>query len=228
VFSTILHIARKDGVGALYEGLEGEVLKGFFSHGITMIVKQAVHKVIIQLYFMILKALKRFPAPTEVVDATKVQADSAMVVVRTVVVEVKEGGQHLVQQGSEKAYDAAKGGVAVAKGAGSSVQDGVKDTTNKATVRVGELYGTAREAGLSAAGKTSDIAGATYHTAQGAGSSVAGKASDNAGATSQKSQEVGSNAVDSISRATKPVAEVVGRKVEETGRAIRPSGNNSK
>ncbi|KAL8872973.1 MAG: hypothetical protein Q9174_001495 [Haloplaca sp. 1 TL-2023] len=63
VFNTILLIARTEGLGALYEGLSGEVLKGFLSHGLTMILKQAVHTVIIQLYYTVLKLLKRFPEP---------------------------------------------------------------------------------------------------------------------------------------------------------------------
>jgi hypothetical protein len=61
VFSTILHIYNTEGPSALYQGVLGEISKGFFSHGTTMIVKEAVHKVIIQLYFLVLKTLKRFP-----------------------------------------------------------------------------------------------------------------------------------------------------------------------
>ncbi|KAL8662387.1 MAG: hypothetical protein Q9202_004782 [Teloschistes flavicans] len=61
VFSTILQIARTEGLGGLYEGLSGEVLKGFFSHGFTMLVKQAVHRLILQLYYATMRLLKRFP-----------------------------------------------------------------------------------------------------------------------------------------------------------------------
>ncbi|KAL8810671.1 MAG: hypothetical protein Q9200_002383 [Gallowayella weberi] len=63
VFSTLLHISRTEGLAALYEGLSGEVLKGFFSHGITMIVKQIVHGFIIRLYYAILGLLNRIPNP---------------------------------------------------------------------------------------------------------------------------------------------------------------------
>jgi hypothetical protein len=206
VFSTILHIARKDGIGALYEGLDGEVLKGFFSHGITMIVKQAVHKVIIQLYFMILKMLKRFPEPADVMGATKEQADNAVVVVRTVMVEIQEGGQRMVQQGSFKAYDAARDSMAAAKDTRSSVQEGVKDTASKVGIRAGELYGTARRTGTSTAENASDMVSATY----------------------RKGQEVGGKAAGSITEASKPVAEIIGRKMENTGKAIRPSDGDSK
>lgn len=63
VFGLISQIARLEGVAALYQGVDGEVLKGFFSHGLTMIMKDAVHSVVIQLYYVILKLSKRFPSP---------------------------------------------------------------------------------------------------------------------------------------------------------------------
>ena len=69
VFGTILTIARAEGLSALYEGLGGEVMKGFFSHGLTMIVKEAVHKLIIRLYYTILKLLNKYPRPLEMVKA---------------------------------------------------------------------------------------------------------------------------------------------------------------
>ncbi len=74
VFTTILHIANTEGLGGLYEGLVGEVLKGFFSHGITMIVKDAAHKLVIQLYYAILKLLRRYPSPQDIAEAAKEQA----------------------------------------------------------------------------------------------------------------------------------------------------------
>ena len=59
VFGTILKVARREGVGALYEGLGGEVLKGFFSHGFTMIVKEELHSLVIRSYFLLLRILER-------------------------------------------------------------------------------------------------------------------------------------------------------------------------
>ena len=74
VFTTLLAIVRTEGIPALYEGLSGEVLKGFFSHGITMIVKEVVHKFVIQLYYAILKILKRYPSPEQLAEMAKLQA----------------------------------------------------------------------------------------------------------------------------------------------------------
>ena len=73
VFTAILRIARTEGFSALYEGLSGEVMKGFFSHGITMIVKEAVHKLVIQLYYNILKILKKYPSPQEIAGSVTEQ-----------------------------------------------------------------------------------------------------------------------------------------------------------
>ncbi|KAL8853099.1 MAG: hypothetical protein Q9221_001981 [Calogaya cf. arnoldii] len=77
VFGTILSIARAEGLGALYEGLGGDVLKGFFSHGITMIVKQIVHRFIIQLYHATLRLLKRFPSPEDAAQSSKERTKQA-------------------------------------------------------------------------------------------------------------------------------------------------------
>ena len=74
VFTTIFALARTEGIPALYEGLSGEVFKGFFSHGITMIVKDAVHKLVIQLYYALLKLLKRYPSPEQLAEMAKLQA----------------------------------------------------------------------------------------------------------------------------------------------------------
>merc|ERR1711981_576480 len=65
VFSTILRIYRPEGASALYEGVWGEIFKGFLTHGTTMIIKEQIHKLIIQLYYMVLKALNKYPSPSE-------------------------------------------------------------------------------------------------------------------------------------------------------------------
>ena len=96
VFSTILYIAQNEGMGALYEGLGGEVLKGFFSNGITMLVKETVHKSIIQLYYLVLKLLKRYPNPGGTVISAKGQISAA-----------RDG----FEKRADKLVDAAKDGV---------------------------------------------------------------------------------------------------------------------
>ena len=79
VFGTIVHIAKTEGVNSLYEGLVGEVLKGFLSHGITMIIKEAIHKFIIQLYYAILRLLKQYPNPQQLTELAQREAGQVMI-----------------------------------------------------------------------------------------------------------------------------------------------------
>ena len=60
IFSTLLTIAQNEGAAGLYSGLHLEITKGFFSHGITMIVKQAVHRFVIQTYYILSLFVQRY------------------------------------------------------------------------------------------------------------------------------------------------------------------------
>lgn len=61
IFGTVLHIGRTEGVPALYDGISGELLKAFFNHGTTMVSKEIVHKLIVQLYFFVLARIRTSP-----------------------------------------------------------------------------------------------------------------------------------------------------------------------
>ncbi|WYZ40300.1 hypothetical protein EsH8_IV_000641 [Colletotrichum jinshuiense] len=54
VLAIVLSIARTEGIAALYGGLQGEVLKSFFSHGLTMASKGIIHKFVIRLGILLL------------------------------------------------------------------------------------------------------------------------------------------------------------------------------
>ncbi|RYP23726.1 hypothetical protein DL767_008740 [Monosporascus sp. MG133] len=62
VFSTLVQTARAEGVGALYDGVQGELLKGFLSHGTTMLAKDAVHKLLLRLSLLVAGLLREFRA----------------------------------------------------------------------------------------------------------------------------------------------------------------------
>jgi hypothetical protein len=68
IFGTVARIRREEGVGALYDGLSGELLKAFFTHGITMVSKDAVHKLLFRLYFAILAYFRRHPGARARID----------------------------------------------------------------------------------------------------------------------------------------------------------------
>jgi hypothetical protein len=61
IFVSLRKIYQTEGVGGLYSGLEAEVLKGFLSHGLTMVMKDRVHVGVIQLYYALLKVTRHKP-----------------------------------------------------------------------------------------------------------------------------------------------------------------------
>ncbi|KAJ5633705.1 hypothetical protein N7528_001547 [Penicillium herquei] len=93
IITTVIAIARMEGISALYSGLQGEVLKGFFSHGFTMLAKDAVYGSIVKSYYMFLVLLRRYPSPEELIERAREQAED--------------------QGGAEDALDNHSGGMAV-------------------------------------------------------------------------------------------------------------------
>lgn len=57
--ASIAHIARTEGVASLYAGVWGELFKGFFSHGLTMLVKEQIPALVLQLYYLLAMLLRR-------------------------------------------------------------------------------------------------------------------------------------------------------------------------
>jgi hypothetical protein len=102
-------IYKSEGVGGLYSGLEAEVLKGFLSHGLTMVMKDRVHVGVIQLYYALLKVTKRWPAELQKAQAKATHA------VEEVKDKVQASAAHAIEEVKEQA-----GSV------GSSVVDGGK------------------------------------------------------------------------------------------------------
>jgi len=119
VFSTILRIARTEGIQGLYQGLGAEVVKGFFSHGITMLMKDQIHSVIIDLYYLVLKSLKKYPSPEELADIAAKRAKATY-----------ENGKNQVGSAYTKGVDMAENASQVAKdmanGASNKVQGAFK------------------------------------------------------------------------------------------------------
>lgn len=114
IFSTLLTIARNEGVSALYEGLHLEILKSFFSHGITMLVKQAIQKLITRIYYLssivISSYRRRLRAGMLTVKAQTSgyeYYDLAMKRSSEKIEEVKRAAQEQAEVAKEKAREAA-------------------------------------------------------------------------------------------------------------------------
>ncbi|KAL4897991.1 mitochondrial carrier domain-containing protein [Aspergillus ambiguus] len=117
IISNVVSIARTEGVSALYAGLPGEVLKGFFSHGTTMLAKDAVYSAIVQSYYLLLIVLRRYPTPDELVERAREQAEEWAEAAR-------EGARDL----AEKARDEA--GEALHQTVGNAAVDMTSSTTS--------------------------------------------------------------------------------------------------
>lgn len=142
VFSTILRIAQTEGILALYQGLGAEVLKGFFSHGLTMLMKERIHTGVINLYYLILKSLKKYPSPEELAKTASEQAKDAYEIGKEQVGEVYEKGveaagtasskvQEALSNGSHQAEELLEKGKEVADNAAKQVKDRLVDTDVK-------------------------------------------------------------------------------------------------
>lgn len=52
IFGVIIRIIKSEGVKALYAGIQGELLKSFFSHGLTMFTKGVLHRLIVRMWLL--------------------------------------------------------------------------------------------------------------------------------------------------------------------------------
>lgn len=90
LFTSLQSIAAEEGISALYDGLFGEVVKGFLSHGITMLTKDIVHSSIVQTYYTLLILIKKYPSPEELIVRARLQAEEYAEVAREGAKEVAE------------------------------------------------------------------------------------------------------------------------------------------
>ena len=196
VFSTILRIAQTEGIWGLYQGLGAEVLKGFFSHGITMLMKDRIHAVIISLYYTVQNALKKYPSPSEGAksasdsvqnayeqgkeQASEAYAKGAEVVgsatesAKQVVSQGSREAQELVEKGRQHAADAYSKGAQAAETATASAQDAVHSGTQQA----GQVYEKSREAVGNAASSVYDQGKSVLDKGQNAASNATQQTGD--------------------------------------------------
>lgn len=106
VFHTVARIAREEGILSLYQGLGGEILKGFFSHGLTMLMKERIHVAVIQLYYFILKVLKRYPSPEELARLAKLRVNGAVNVMQVTGANLSETAKTAGERGQQVLNDA--------------------------------------------------------------------------------------------------------------------------
>jgi hypothetical protein len=167
VFSTILDIAQTEGLWALYQGLGAEVLKGFFSHGITMLMKDRIHVAIINVYYFILKSLKQYPSPEELAKKASDQA------------------KNVYEQGKERIGGVYTKGAEVAESVSSKAQNVWENSTQQ----TGELLEKGKDAASSASTQVKDAASGASNQAQDAASGASSQVKSVVTSASNKIQE---------------------------------------
>ncbi len=145
VFNTIVEIYRKEGAAGLYEGIWGEILKGFFSNGITMLVKESVHKLIIQAYYLILKALNKYPSPSELANQAGTAIQDAGERAGEMVQEGYKNVSHRVGDAVESGKEAIGVSAERVNVVGNSVTETMKTVNDLGAKEAGHLMGNAQE-----------------------------------------------------------------------------------
>jgi hypothetical protein len=175
VFSTILRIAETEGLWGLYQGLGAEVLKGFFSHGITMLMKDRIHTVIVSLYYAVLKSLKQYPSPEELTkrasdgakdlfEQGKEQVDGAYAKgvelagqatdkAREVAAEGSHQASEMLQSGKEQASNAYATGAQLSQTASEKIQE----AATIGSQQVNGLVSQGKDVGDNVSQRTGDI-----------------------------------------------------------------------
>lgn len=224
VFSTILRIAQTEGFWGLYQGLGAEVLKGFFSHGITMLMKERIHAAIINLYYAVLKSMEKFPSPedlrqmaadefehgkervgdayTKGVEVAGQAAEKA----QEVVAEGSQQAQNLFESGKEQAGEVYNKATEAAQSASSTAQDAVssglqqtQSLVDAGKEQASEAYAKAAEVAQSAASTAQDQASGAYTKATEAAQSAASTAQDQASRATEAAQSASLTAADQAS-----------------------------
>jgi hypothetical protein len=180
VFSTILRIAETEGLGGLYQGLGAEVLKGFFSHGITMLMKDRIHAVIISLYYTVLKTMKQYPSPEELAK------------------RASDGAKDLYDQGKEQANGVYSKGIEIAEQATEKVKEVAAGGSQQASnvlqsgkQQAGELVDRGSDVGTNASHQTGELLDRGKDAASAGAERAAGAAATGRNAASSVGQRVG-------------------------------------
>ncbi|KAF2431570.1 mitochondrial carrier [Tothia fuscella] len=141
VFDTVYQIAQQEGIAGLYQGLGGELLKGYFSHGMTMLIKERIHKIVIRLYYFILDLMQKYPSPEEIAKSAGQQATNLTGAVGEKMTAAGEAASGMAQKAVEAGKD-------VASSTQKQASDGLgkgQEVVDKGMDTVSHLYQRAKE-----------------------------------------------------------------------------------
>ncbi|KIV83471.1 hypothetical protein PV11_05492 [Exophiala sideris] len=106
IFSTVLTIAQTEGISALYEGLYVEIIRAFFSHGITMLVKQAIQRFLVRAYYVtsiVIARYKRKTSSRRLAQRAKASVEYYNLAMARASEKIEEAGNAIQQKANETA-----------------------------------------------------------------------------------------------------------------------------
>ncbi|KAB5558060.1 mitochondrial carrier domain-containing protein [Coniochaeta sp. 2T2.1] len=192
IFGTVARIRREEGVAALYDGLQGELLKAFFSHGVTMVSKDVVHKLLFRLYFAIGAYLNGHPRVLMALLRVKHAVANASEGLSSSLNGVRERTGRMWQQRGEAAQtarvaaesaissgkEAAESALSSGREAAQTAKSAAVSALNSSEGVMSDVKGAAVSALNSSEGVVSDVKGAA-ESALGSGKSIIENAIEN-------------------------------------------------
>ncbi|KAH0264284.1 hypothetical protein KCU91_g12159, partial [Aureobasidium melanogenum] len=144
IIRSLTNICNTEGIKGLYSGVDAEVIKGFLGHGLSMVLKERIHVLLISAYYAILKATKQWPQDLgSVTEQAKNELDrvkGAAVDMAEIAVEAGKEAGHRVQNVGETVVEGVKNAVETSN-VGESVQNvssNVSESVQNVSSNVGE------------------------------------------------------------------------------------------
>ncbi|KAH0356731.1 hypothetical protein KCU81_g315, partial [Aureobasidium melanogenum] len=133
IIRSLTNIYNTEGVRGLYSGVDAEVIKGFLGHGLSMVLKERIHVLLISAYYAILKATKQWPQD---LGSVTEQAKNELDRVKGAAVDMAESA---VEAGKEAGHRVQNVGETVVEGVKNAVENSnVGESVQNVSSNVGE------------------------------------------------------------------------------------------
>ena len=142
IFRSLANIYNTEGIKGMYSGLDAEVIKGFLGHGLSMVLKERIHVLIISAYYTILKFTKQWPHDLGSVGE---QAKNEFERVKGAAVDMAESAVEAGRDAGQRVQNVGETVVEGVKHAVESGSTGIGESVQSVSSNVGERLQNASE-----------------------------------------------------------------------------------
>ncbi|CAD0086430.1 unnamed protein product [Aureobasidium mustum] len=186
IIRSLTNIYNTEGVKGLYSGLDAEVVKGFLGHGLSMVLKERIHVLVISAYYAVLKVTKQWPHD---LGSVSEQAKNEFERVKGVAVDMAESA---VEAGKEAGHRV--------QNVGETVVEGVKNAVESGSGNVGESM---QNVGSNVGERMQSIS----ESAQNVSSNVGERLQDVGGNVGERVQNISETVVEGVKNSVKTTEE---------------------